>query len=194
MKVVIEEIPVSRLTEYARVPIVFQVKSIYQVELRDGGLGGMAMKETPVQEPYLKNYDIEEKPTDWPGMFDVSRWGFFLALEGTTPVGAAAVAFDTTGVFMLEARRDLAVLWDIRVCPEWRGVGIPLFRHAAKWSRAHGCTQVKIETQNINVPACRFYQRMGARLGEIHRFGYAANPAVAHEVMLCWYLDLAAPV
>jgi streptothricin acetyltransferase len=49
---------------------------------------------------------------------------------------------------------------------------------------------MKIETQNVNVPACRFYQRMGAYLGEIHRHGYAAIPAVAHEVMLNWYLDL----
>jgi hypothetical protein len=31
---------------------------------------------------------------------------------------------------------------------------------------------------------------MGATLGEIHRFGYAAVAEVAHEVMLCWYLDL----
>jgi hypothetical protein len=49
---------------------------------------------------------------------------------------------------------------------------------------------MKIETQNINVPACRFYQRMGAQLGEIHRFGYAEVPSVAHEVMLNWYLEL----
>ena len=49
---------------------------------------------------------------------------------------------------------------------------------------------MKIETQNTNVPACRFYQRMGARLGEIHRFGYVAVPAVAGEVMLNWYIKL----
>ena len=49
---------------------------------------------------------------------------------------------------------------------------------------------MKIETQNVNVPACRFYQRLGCRLGEIHRYGYAAVRAVAGEVMLNWYLDL----
>jgi GNAT superfamily N-acetyltransferase len=91
---------------------------------------------------------------------------------------------------MLESRKDLAVLWDIRVCPEYRGAGIPLFRYAAEWSRKRGCTQLKIETQNVNVPACRFYQRMGAYLGEIHRFGYAGIPSVSHEVMLNWYFDL----
>jgi GNAT superfamily N-acetyltransferase len=106
------------------------------------------------------------------------------------PAAAAIVAFDTTGVNLLEERRDLSVLWDVRVCPEYRGAGIALFRHTAEWSRRHGCRQMKVETQNVNLPACRFYQRMGCRLGEIRRFGYAGVPAVAHEVMLCWYLDL----
>jgi GNAT superfamily N-acetyltransferase len=193
MKILIQEISPDGLAEYARVSIAFTVRSIYRVDLVDGGLGGMTLREEPVEEPYLKDYDTEEKPTDWPAKFDMANWGFFLAkLDGQT-VGAAAVAYDTTGVFMLEARRDLAVLWDIRVSPEYRGAGIPLFRHAARWSRRRNCTQMKIETQNINVPACRFYRRMGARLGEIHRYGYAAVPAVAHEVMLNWYLDLGAP-
>jgi GNAT superfamily N-acetyltransferase len=193
MKTTIEEISPDRLVEYARIPIAFEVKSVFNVELVDGGLGGMFLHEISVK-PFTKNYDVfGELPTDWPKRFDVANWGFFLARMGEKPVGAAAVAFDTTGVFILEARRDLSVLWDIRVCPEYRGVGIPLFRYAAQWSRQRGCSQMKIETQNVNVPACRFYQRMGARLGEIHRHGYAAVPAVAHEVMLNWYLDLTDP-
>jgi GNAT superfamily N-acetyltransferase len=190
MPIDILEIGAARLDEYARVPIRFEVRSILQVELVEGGLGGMRLREIPVERPYIKDYDETERPTDWPGKFDVTSWAFFLALDGRVPVGAAAVAFDTTGVNMLESRRDLSVLWDIRVLPEARGAGIPLFRRAASWSRARGCRQMKAETQNVNVPACRFYQRMGCRLGEIHRFGYAAVPAVAHEVMLNWYLDL----
>jgi GNAT superfamily N-acetyltransferase len=150
----------------------------------------MRLHEVPVK-PYIKDYGAgDDLPTDWPERLDLANWGFFLVKMGETPVGAVAVAFDTTGVFMLEARSELSVLWDIRVRPEVSGAGIPLFRYAARWSRAHGCTQMKIETQNANVPACRFYQRNSARLGEIHRYGYAAVPAVAHEVMLNWYLDL----
>ena len=190
MRTIIEEIIPDRLAEYASVPSAFEVKSVLKVSLVDGGLGGILLQEVPVK-PHTKDYDsYDELPTDWPGKFDVTNWGFFLARISDTPVGAAAVAFLTTGVFMLEAREDLSVLWDIRVRPEARGVGIPLFRYAAEWSRARGCTQMKIETQNVNVPACRFYQQMGARLGEIHCHGYAAVPAVANEVMLNWYLDL----
>jgi GNAT superfamily N-acetyltransferase len=190
MALEIVEIPPERLEEYAQVPMNFEVRSIFAVEPLAGGLGGLRLVEVPVPNPYVKDYTTEESPVDWPAKFDVRTWGFFLARQGELIAGAAAVAFVTTGVFVFEARRDLAVLWDIRVRPACRGAGIPLFRHAAAWSRQRGCTQMKVETQNVNVPACRFYQRMGCELGEIRRYGYAGVPAVSAEVMLNWYLDL----
>jgi GNAT superfamily N-acetyltransferase len=191
MSITIIEIPPERLAEYDQVPSKFLVKSILEVELLDGGLGGILLKEVRVEKPYIKDYDsYGELPSDWPKKFDVSKWGFFLALDMGNPIGAAAVAFDTTGVFVLEGRKDLSVLWDIRVKPEARGVGILLFRYAAEWSRRRGCRQMKIETQNVNVPACRFYQRMGAQLGEIHRYAYAAVPHIEQEIILCWYFEL----
>ncbi len=191
MSIQIIEIGPERLGEYASIPIKVEVKSTLQVELVAGGMGGMLLHQIPVERPYIKDYDAYgEIPTDWPKLFDVTNWGFFLAMDRERKAGAAAVAFDTSGISMLEGRHDLAVLWDLRTHPKYRGVGIPLFRCAAEWSRKRGCQQMKIETQNVNVPACRFYQRMGCQLGEIRRFGYAAIPAVAHEMMLNWYLDL----
>ena len=47
---------------------------------------------------------------------------------------------------------------------------------------------MKVETQNINVPACRFYARMGCELGTIDRFAY---PDLPGETQLLWHLDLA---
>ena len=115
----------------------------------------------------------------------------FLAREDDVPIGGATIAFRTPQVHMLGGRDDLAVLWDIRVHPDYRrsGVGTALFAEAAKWSRERDCKHLKIETQNINVPACRFYTQQGCCLGEINRFAYNV-PQVAHEVMLVWYLDL----
>jgi GNAT superfamily N-acetyltransferase len=67
------------------------------------------------------------------------------------------VAFNSADVTMLEGRRDLAVLWDIRVSPDFRGQGLGsgLLRAAEAWAISKGCLELKVETQNTNVRACR---------------------------------------
>jgi GNAT superfamily N-acetyltransferase len=197
--VVIETYPfrLDFLPEYATIPIAFEVHSIFQVEALENGLGGLYLVEQPISPPYIKDYDAYEDgpPTAWPRHFDMSNWGFLLARPGrdATPLGGAAIAWNTNGVNMLEGRSDVAVLWDIRVRPEWRGQGVGrrLLKEAADWARQRGCTLLKIETQNVNVPACRFYASQGCELGDIRRFGYAGQAHVAHETMLIWYLRLA---
>jgi GNAT superfamily N-acetyltransferase len=190
----IREIGVEGLSEYAQIPIAFEVRSILKAVLIEGGLGGIWLREEAVAEPYLKDYDDAEEgfPEDWLRQFDVSNWGILIARQDGDCMGGVVVAHNTAGVNMLEGRSDLAALWDIRVRPEARrqGVGAQLFQHAAGWARERGCRQLKVETQNVNVPACRFYARQGCELGTIHRFGYAGHPKVGHEVMLLWYLDL----
>ncbi len=198
MRAEIVEVSVDQLPLYAEVPIRFEVASVLRVKAVDRGLGGLRLVEEQIAQPYVKDYDAQgdgqERPIHWPSKFDVSRWGFFLATaqRGERAVGGAVVAVDSPGVHMLEDRADLAVLWDIRVHPDMRGqgVGTLLFQYAAEWARAHGCRQLKIETQNVNVRACRFYAKQGCTLGAIHQYGYAGCPEVAHEVMLLWYLDL----
>lgn len=194
MEISIQESGAELLAQYASVPIAFEVKSVFEVELLDGGLGGIALREREVAPPYVKDYDAHEDggPLAWGKRFDMRRWGVFVAWQAGRPVGGAVLAFDTPGVQMLAGRRDLAVLWDVRVHPDRRGRGIGrrLLRCAADWARGRGCTQLKIETQNVNVPACRFYASQGCQLGEIDRYAYAGHPLVGQEVMLVWYLDL----
>jgi GNAT superfamily N-acetyltransferase len=195
MAVEICQIDAAELTRYAQVPSAFWVGKVLVPEPLDGGLGGIGLRLEPVSAPYLKDYDAygEGRPIDWPREYDVRHWGFFLAQEQGRPVGAAAVAWKTPGVSMRAGRDDMAVLWDIRVHPDWwgQGVGRQVFWHAARWSHRQGARLLKIETQNVNVRACRFYRRQGAVLGQIDRYGYASVPHVAHEAMLLWYLDLA---
>ena len=185
------EIPPSHLDEYARIPIAFEVRTILVPDLSRRGLDGIHFHERPVA-PYIKDYDLLGSPPTWSDEFELKNWGIFLALDGETPVGGAVVAWNTNGVNMLESRRDMSVLWDIRVLPERRGQGIGklLCEHAAAWSKAKGCTQMKIETQNVNVNACRFYEAQGAVLGDIRRFAYQNDSRVKDEVQLNWYLAL----
>jgi len=104
-------------------------------------------------------------------------------------IGGATVAYDTPGLDMLEGRSDLAVLWDIRVVPAHRrhGVGAELFKAAETWALERQCRQLKVETQNVNVTACRFYARRGCVLRAAHRQVYPRCPA---ELQLLWYKDL----
>lgn len=194
MGVEIIDVGPQDLGRYSEVPIAFVVDSVLRVHVEDSGLGGIVLSESRVDAPYVKDYDGYEDggPEAWPARFDVRNWGFFLALEGSRVVGAAAVTLEMPGVHMLCGRRDLAVLWDIRVRPERRGggVGTKLFEHAARWSRERGCIQLRAETQNVNARACRFYARRGCQLGHIDRYGYLGHPDVGHEAKLIWHLEL----
>jgi GNAT superfamily N-acetyltransferase len=191
----IVEITPRELTRYAKIPISFTVDSILAVEAVEGGLEGLRLCERPILMPYIKDYDgdgPELRPVRWARRWDVSNWAFLMACEGGEDLGGATVAYDTPGVDMLDGRRDMAVLWDLRVRPDRRdeGIGRRLFWRAAEWARSRPCDWLKIETQNINVRACRFYAKQGCELGTIDRYGYAGDPRVAHEVRLFWYLRL----
>ena len=179
------------LAGYGDIPISFSVDSRYHVHAIDGGLGGWKLTEEPVQLPYVKDYDAEkdDRAESWSRRWDISNWALFEALDDGVPVGGAVVARDTPGVYMLEGRPDLAVLWDIRIRPDYRrrGIGSRLFRRAAEWGRGKGCRQLKIETQNINVAACKFYASQGCYLGAIHPGIYESLP---EEVQLLWYMNL----
>lgn len=188
MDITVSKEPMSALDAYSRIPMSFEVTEVLELTVH-GGFGGFTLSQRKLDTPYVKDYDAVDGPLEWPQLFDVSNWQLFSAqLEGTR-VGGAAVAFNSPGLIMLEGRNDLAVLWDIRVRPEARrqGVGSALFRAAETWSRERGCRRLKIETQNVNLPACRFYLRHGCTLGGIHRFIY---PEFPNEVQLLWYKDL----
>ncbi len=194
MEIATLPVDAANLAEYSTIPMSLEVTSQLAVELVDDGLGGIRLTEQAVDPPWTKDYDGRdgEGPTRWSRRFDTGNWVQFLARRDDVAVGGAVVAYRTPGVDMLARRDDLAVLWDIRVRPERRrsGIGGALFAEVVKWARQHDCSQLKIETQNVNVPACRFYLRQGCRLGKIDRYAYWGDPGAADEVMLIWYLDL----
>lgn len=181
-------------TELSSIPISFEVKSIFRVELLDGGLGGVLLKEEPVARPYLKDYDARdgEGPTRWLSRFNVSNWRVFVAREGGQAIGGAVVVVDSPEIALLNGRKDLCIVWDLRLLPAFRhrGVGTGLFQRVARWASDRGCSQIAVETQNNNVPACMFYRKQGCVLGEINRYHYVTHRSFDDEVMLVWYLDL----
>lgn len=187
---ILEE-PVTRLAEHGTIPIAYEVRSRLRPCPVDDGLGGITLTEEPVDPPFVKDYDqtSEEGPARWLRRWDMSSWGLLAAYDGDLRVGGVVLARRTPKVNMLEGRDDLAVMWDIRVHPDHRGIGVGrrIFEASVDWARRHGCTELKIETQNTNVPACRFYARQGCRLGAIISNAYEEFP---DELMLIWRLPL----
>ena len=81
----------------------------------------MRLTEEPLDEPYVKDYDdLGGCPMSWPDRFDVGDWLLLLAFDGDNHVGGAAAVCRCPDVQMLDSRSDLAVLWDIRVHPDYR--------------------------------------------------------------------------
>jgi GNAT superfamily N-acetyltransferase len=191
MDLIIREEPIALIEEHATIRSSFVVERCFDVSTPNGGLGDIVLTEVAVEPPWLKDYDAikGEGPTRWPKRFDTSNWGLIAAHRDDARVGGAVIAFNTAGINMLEGRRDLAVLWDIRVRSDVRsqGVGRALFQETEKWARSQGCRTLKVETQNINVPACRFYSKMGCTLGAIDRYAYLDLP---NEVQLLWFKEL----
>ena len=182
--------PIDELARHGDTPIAFEVTTVLDIELVHSGLRGLLLTERTVERPWVKDYDaVEGGPARWASRFDVRNWGLLGAYNEGRRLGGAVIAFDTPNLHMLRGRRDLAVLWDLRVAPDARrsGTGAALFRASEVWARQRGCTALEVETQQINVPACRFYTAMGCTLAAVDRNAYADLP---DEVQLIWHRQL----
>jgi ribosomal protein S18 acetylase RimI-like enzyme len=193
VKIDILEHGAERLAEYAAVSIAFRVSEVLDLDAIALDPSAMPIPTRPVAAPYIKDYDTVpgDAPLDWPARFDVSRWMFLAALVDGNRVGCAAVIARDPAVDLLDGRDDLARLWDLRVAPEFRrrGVASALLTAAEGWAGAQGIRTLMVETQDVNVPACRFYARQGFMLGAVN---HGAYPDLPHEVQLLWYRDRSA--
>ena len=69
-----------------------------------------------------------------------------------------------------------------------RGIDRRLIQQAAAWARDRGLPGVMLETQNINVAACRLYERCGFVLGGFDACLCRGVMPGTWEIALFWYL------
>ena len=178
--------------QYDLIPMRVHVSSCYRIDKLNRGLGGFYLVETQT-EPYIKDFCTgdDESVERWK-RWDISNWAFFMAFDNERPIGGATIASRTKEVNMLSDRDDLAVLWDIRIDDEYkhRGIGQTLFDMAVNWSREQGLMQMKIECQNNNIPAVKFYHKQGAVLSAVDEHAYYNEPEYRHETQFIWFVDL----
>lgn len=179
------------LSAYASISIAYRVAEVLDPDSPDSN-GLLPFRSRTLHPPVLKDYDSlpGNHPLDWPARFDILNWGFVVARSGRARVGGAVMVAQPSDIAMLEGYDELALLWDIRVAPAVRhsGVGSALLAAGESWALARGARVLKVETQNTNVPACRFYARHGFVLCAVHRGAY---PEQQNEIQLLWYKDLA---
>ena len=173
------ELPQGELDRYARIPIAFEVASIFDVceGLADNNL----LSERVVQPPYVKDYDSLEgaSPSSWPSLFSGFDWQMFGAKVNDELIGGALAFIKARDADRVTVLHDLRVSFDARR----RGVGKNLFSAVESWAKANGCSALEVETQNINVAACRFYESQRCKLIEVNRGAY---PDLPHEIQLLW--------
>ena len=79
---------------------------------------------------------------------------------------------------------DLAVARDHR----GKGIGSMLVERAKAWAKQKELSGLMLETQDTNLPACRFYHKNGFEIGAVDTMLYANFEASRHEKALFWYL------
>ena len=181
----------ARFDEYAQVSIGFHVRETFDAQGVEAMMQGAVPVATPIAEPYWKDYDAYPggHPAEWPDRFDVSKWIVLTALDDGLRVGGAVIAMDDPQVVLLRDRGGLALLWDIRVAPNMRhrGVGRALLQAAERAATERGASAMRVETQQVNVAACRFYHRNGYVL---ERMISDAYPNLPSEIQLLWLKTL----
>ncbi len=175
------------IAAYASISIAFEVaEEVITNALAEGSVPA-PLRTRRVAAPYRKDYDAVpgNNPFDWPARFDISGWGLLAAYAGSLRVGGAIVVANDRQIELLEGRDDAAVLWDLRIVPAFRrrGVASALLAAAEHWARVRGSRVLAVETQHINVPACRFYGAHGFVISAINEAAYAESP---DEVQLIW--------
>lgn len=129
--------------------------------------------------PYTKQYPRSE--TNDAGYLAQSDRGIFLAYVDRQLAGQIVLFKNWNGYAYLD---DLAVDRAFRR----QGVGRALMQQALTWAKARHLPGIMLETQNINVAACLFYQRCGFVLGGFDRCLYQGIDPGTEEIALYWYL------
>jgi GNAT superfamily N-acetyltransferase len=175
------------LAAYADVSIAFSVTEMFGPPALAALRRGEWPAAAPVSPAYDKDYDRlpGNHPTEWPVRFDTAEWLTFGAHRGGRRVGGAVLIAQDAAMEMLRERPGNALLWDLRVEPSARGqgAGTALLREVEKCAVQFGAHALCVETQQINVPACRLYHRQGFQLARATPGAYADLPG---EVQLIW--------
>lgn len=154
----------------------FEVKSRIIPYIEDG-IFHYNLEE--IEKSYTKSYGNDE--LDYSTYIDNPDKIVYLAYAGNTPAGQ---------IILRRNWNKYAYIEDIRVGSRFRrtGIGTRLMEAASNWAKIGHMPGIMLETQDINVPACRFYENCGFKLGGVDVYLYKGVTPVIDEIALYWYI------
>ncbi len=153
----------------------------------DGLAVGWRLAERPLPEPYDKGdgYDFDQAERRHILARLRKGDGLHLVVEAE---GTLAGMLDVAP----EEWNNTAWIWNLMLDTSVRGQGLgrELFRRTVTWARRQGFRAVVLETQTNNVPACKFYARMGCQIEGIREAYYSNDDMARGEVAIFWIYRL----
>jgi ribosomal protein S18 acetylase RimI-like enzyme len=188
MPYVIRPTVAQDLASFGAIRATFRSPTTLRVTKRTTGLSvSWEIDEASLPEPYDKGdaYDLVPEEVE-----EIAR-----RLRRPDCFGRVAEAAGRVVAMVdleISAWNNVGTVWNLLVDVGWRGQGIgqALFRRAVAWCRRRSARSLMIETQTNNVPACRFYERMGCRLAGINDHYYTNRDIEHGEVAIFWAYDL----
>ena len=153
----------------------FEVKSRIIPNIEDGIF---RYKLEQIVKSYTKSYGNDE--FDYTTYIDNPEKIVYLAYTGNSPAGQIILRINWNKYAYIE---------DIRVGRDNRrtGIGTRLMEAAVNWAKKGNMPGIMLETQDINVPACKFYESCGFKLGGVDIYLYKGVTPEINEIALFWY-------
>jgi ribosomal protein S18 acetylase RimI-like enzyme len=175
MAIVIKELDPTNIQHVNQCDGTFRVDTILHLHAEEGRIS-----YTPVSVPaYDKRYTSEH--ADYTRYLDdPDKTIFFAYLDG-----------QLAGQIILRQNwNNFAYIEDITVDVKFRrqGIGKILISQAIDWAKRKKLPGLMLETQNNNLNACRFYERLGFQLAGFDRLLYQGLQPNTEEIALFWYL------
>jgi len=176
MEISIREIDKDNLQDANHCDDTFTVDSKLVIRVENGIIRYEVLS---INEPYQKRYIFEEK--DYSAYISNPDKIVYFAYADVDLAGQITISKHWNAYAWID---DFAV--DTRF--RRRGVGRALMQKAVDWAREKNLPGIMLETQDVNIPACRFYENFGFKLRGFDTHLYKGLNPNTDEIALYWYL------
>lgn len=139
--------------------------------------------------PFSIDMTKEESMDLWRDILNEETTEIIVVEDNNKYIGGVITVTHSPKVTMHKGIMLNAILWDIRVHPNFQRQGIAsiLLNKSIEFSKKMNCNSLLIETQNNNPKAINFYTKNEAYLYEINKGKYESQPS---ETQLIFKIDI----